>query len=112
LGAAQGANPAVYMTISTGIGGGVVIDGRLYTGHNGLAFEPGHLKFPLGDGTLVSLEDFASGTALGRRASQKLAESTEPSLLRSSPFVTGKEVGEAALQGDVIAREIVETAGY
>ncbi len=112
LGAAQGTNPAVYMTISTGIGGGIVIDGRLFTGRTGLAFEPGHLKFPMADGTILSLEDFASGTALGRRASQKLAESNEPSLLRSSPFVTGKEVGAAAVQGDRIALDIIQNAGY
>lgn len=112
LGAAQGANPAVYITISTGIGGGVVIDGRLFTGRDGIGFEPGHVKYPLPDGRIVSLEDLSSGTAIGRIASRKLAESSVQSSLRGAPFVTGKDVGAAALQGDAFALDIIHEAGW
>ncbi len=112
MGAARGASPAVYLTISTGIGGGVVLDGRLFTGHSGLAFEPGHVKYPGPDGAVYSLENFASGTAIARSASRRLAENNEPSLLRNSPFVTGKEVGEAARQGDSVALKVIEEAGW
>ncbi|MBZ0295706.1 MAG: ROK family protein [Anaerolineae bacterium] len=112
MGAAQGANPALYMTISTGIGGGVVIDGHLFTGRNGLAFEPGHIKYLGPDGKVHSLEDFASGRALGRIASEKLAASSEPSVLRDLPLVTGKDVGQAAREGDALALGIIEDAGW
>ena len=112
MGAARGANPAVYITVSTGIGGGVVIDGRLFTGRNGLAFEPGHIKYPAPDGSVQSLENFASGTAIGRIASRGLAESAEESVLRNAPFVTGKEVGAAAQQGDAFALKVIEEAGW
>lgn len=111
MGAAQGANPAIYMTVSTGIGGGVVIDGRLFTGRNGLAFEPGHIKYPGPDGKIHSLEDFASGRALGRIAVERLAASQQSSILREAPFVTGKDVGQAARKGDAFALSIIEDAG-
>ncbi len=110
-GAAQGANPAVYLTVSTGIGGGAIINGELFTGWRGLAIEPGHLKFPLPDGQIVSLEALASGTAIGRAARDRLAGTGTPSALRSLPAVDGKAVGEAARRGDRLALEVIHEAG-
>lgn len=111
MGAGKGANPMLYLTISTGIGGGVVLDGHLFTGWRGLAFEPGHIKFPAQDGKLYSLEALASGTAIGRLARERLAESAEPSILREHPAVDGRLVGEAAQQGDSLALDVVHESG-
>ncbi len=111
-GAAQGANPAVYMTISTGIGGGLVINGQLFTGRNGLAIEPGHTKYRGPDGKIYSLQDFAAGPGIARLARLKLADSREPSVLRNMAELTGKAVGEAALAGDALARTVIEEAGW
>lgn len=111
LGAAQGCDPAIYMTVSTGIGGGAVIGGRLFTGWRGLAVEPGHVKYPAPDGRLLSLEAFASGTGIGRLAREKLAASDRPSLLRGAATVDGKAVGQAAQQGDALALAVINDAG-
>lgn len=110
-GAAQGASPAVYLTVSTGIGGGAVLYGELFTGWRGLAIEPGHLKFPLPDGRIVSLERLASGTAIGSAARERLANTDEPSVLRSADMIDGRAVGAAAAQGDALALRVVQEAG-
>ena len=111
FGAAQGADPALYLTISTGIGGGAIIGGQLFTGWRGLAIEPGHIKFPARDGKIYSLEALASGTGIGRMAREKLAASNTPSSLRQIDTIDGKAVGEAAVQGDVLALEVITEAG-
>ncbi len=112
FGAAQGADPALYLTVSTGIGGGAIIGGQLFTGWRGLAIEPGHIQFPAADGKLYSLEALASGTGIGRIAREKLAASDAPSSLRQIVPVDGKAVGEAAMQGDALALEVVTEAGH
>jgi glucokinase len=112
LGAARGADPAIYLTISTGIGGGAVIGGRLFTGWRRLAIEPGHMRFLLPDGKLYRLEELASGTALGFWMRHKLANGVQPSILRSAAVVDGRAVGEAARQGDPLALEVVREAGF
>jgi glucokinase len=110
-GAAQGTNPAVYMTVSTGIGGGLVIDGKLFTGWKKLAIEPGHTKYRGADGQIYSLQDFAAGPGIARLARLHLAQSAEPSVLRSVPDLTGKAVGDAAASGDTLAQAVIEEAG-
>jgi glucokinase len=99
------------LTVSTGIGGGAIIGGQLFTGWHGLAIEPGHIKFPAPDGKVYSLEALASGTGIGRLAREKLAASDTPSSLRQLNQVDGKAVGEAAAQGDPLALEVVTEAG-
>lgn len=111
FGAAQGADPALYLTVSTGIGGGAIIGGQLFTGWHGLAIEPGHIKFPAPDGKIYSLEGLASGTGIGRLAREKLSRSDMPSTLRELSQVDGKAVGEAATQGDRLALEVITEAG-
>ena len=110
-GAAQGKNPAIYMTISTGIGGGAVIDGHLFTGKSGLAIEPGHTKYRDPEGDIRSLQDFAAGPGIARLAQRRLSLSSEPSTLRHETEITGKSVGDAAVAGDRLALEIVAEAG-
>lgn len=111
FGAAQGADPALYLTVSTGIGGGAILGGELFTGWRGLAIEPGHIKFQGLDGKIYSLEALASGTGIGRAAREKLATSNKPSSLRQIAHVDGKAVGEAATQGDPLALEVITEAG-
>lgn len=111
LGAGKGADPTLYLTISTGIGGGAIIGGRLFTGGSGLAIEPGHMRFTLPDGKVYRLEELASGTALGFWGRHRLANSDQPSVLRQAISVNGKIVGEAAKQGDPLALDIVQQAG-
>lgn len=111
FGAAQGADPALYLTVSTGIGGGAIIGGQLFTGWHGLAIEPGHIKFPALDGKVYSLEALASGTGIGRLARERLTASDTPSGLRQLTQVDGKAVGDAAAQGDPLALEVINEAG-
>ena len=118
-GAGQGCADLIYLTISTGIGGGVVTGGRLLLGAAGLASEPGHMTMepdgPLcGCGNHGCLEMFASGTAIGRDALRRLAAG-EPSSLRrlAADEVDAEAVVEAAYQGDPLARDIMaRAAGY
>lgn len=112
MGAARGADPAIYLTISTSIGGGVVIDGKLFRGVDGLAFEPGHVKYLTPDGTVRSLEEMCAGRVLGPIAQKKLAAADTPSILRSVSVVDGKAVGQAAAQGDELALTVVREAGW
>ena len=108
----QPANPMVYMTISTGIGGGLVIDGQLFTGKSGLAIEPGHMKLRDPEGQIRSLQDFCSGPGIARLAHIFTETSDEPSILRDNEHLTGQIVGEAAMTGDVLALRVIEEAGY
>lgn len=109
-GAARGANPAIYLTISTGIGGGAILDGKLFTGSKGLAIEPGHQRFVDPKGRVLRLEELASGTGIARLANEALAETDTPSTLRALNVVDSKAVGNAAFAGDAFALDIVKTA--
>lgn len=110
VGAGRGCDPMIYLTISTGIGGGVVIDGKLFTGWRGLAAEPGHQVFRLPDGRVKKLEELASGTGIAHLARERLATWEDDTLLRHAPEVTAKAVGHAAQQGDPLARAVINEA--
>lgn len=118
-GAGRGCGNIVYMTVSTGIGGGVIINDRLYTGSNGFGGEIGHMTIdrhgPICNcGNVGCLEALASGAALARIAQDRL-RAGESSLMLD---LTGGEVGEtdarivvqAAKQGDSLAQSIVQEA--
>lgn len=114
-GAGQGHHYLLYMTISTGIGGGVICDDRLLLGTHGLAAELGHVTV-LPDGPLCScgqrghLESVASGTAIGRYVSEQLAQGV-PSSLAESRSPTGRDISMAAEQGDPLAKAALGRAG-
>ncbi|HML20597.1 MAG TPA: ROK family protein [Aggregatilinea sp.] len=112
LGAAQGADPTIYLTVSTGIGGGAVIGGTLFTGSRGLAIEPGHMRFPQADGRILRWEELSSGTGIGRLARERLAGSDALSSLRVLDCVDGKAVGKAAQAGDALALDVIQTSAY
>ena len=111
-GAGVGCDPMIYMTISTGIGGGVIIGGELFTGWSRLAAEPGHIVVTSPEGLPVRLEAIASGTAIGQRARLLLQAEDIHSSLRESPVVDGAAVGRAAVQGDPFALQVIRTAGH
>lgn len=109
-GRSRGVNDLIYLTISTGIGGGLVLGGRLYTGVAGNAGELGHLTVhydgrQCGCGRRGCLEAYASGTNIAARAREAI-ETGEPSSLRDAPTVTAKEVAAHALAGDPLAVRI------
>jgi glucokinase len=107
----------VYLTISTGVGGGLILDGRPYRGAAGNAGELGHLTVdwkgrPCGCGRRGCLEAYASGTNIALRAMEALAGGTEPSSLRGLLEITARDVAEAASAGDAVAARIWdETTG-
>ncbi len=110
-GSGQGCDPLIYLTLSTGIGGGVVLNGRLFTGWGGLAAEPGHQVFRLPDGTVKKLEELASGTAIARIARARLDTWTGDSQLQQCTPLDARAVGICAQAGDPLALELVREAG-
>ena len=110
VGAGQDCDPLIYLTLSTGIGGGVILGGELFSGWRGLAAEPGHQVFRLANGRVRKLEELASGTALGLRAAERLPDWPDDTLLRQAEPLSGQAVGEAALCGDPLALDIVREA--
>jgi glucokinase len=115
FGAGRGHQDIIYMTISTGIGGGVISDNKLVLGHHGLATEMGHVTvWPEGPmcscGHRGHLEALASGTAIARWVSEQLALNS-PSILSSSPKPTARDISQAAEKGDALAQEALGRAG-
>lgn len=111
FGAARGADIALYLTLSTGVGGGSIIDGRLHRGAAGNGGEFGHLMVRPGGRTCECgrhgcLEAYASGTNIAVRANELLADDSRESSLRSLPLVRAEHVSAAAAAGDRLAREL------
>jgi glucokinase len=107
----RGVEHLVYLTISTGIGGGLVLDGHVYRGAAWNAGELGHLTVDFRGrrcacGRRGCLEAYASGTNIAARAREALAAGDEPSVLRDVPGLTARDVSEAAAAGDPLAARI------
>jgi glucokinase len=121
FGAAKSARNAAMLTIGTGIGGGLVIDGRLYRGSTGAAGELGHVVIeadgPPCQGNCPNrgcVESLASGTAIAREglaAAERSPESALGRALAGGEVVDGALVTDAALAGDETARDVVALAG-
>jgi glucokinase len=111
-GAGAGTRNMIYLTISTGVGGGIVIDGRLYRGSMGNGGEFGHVTIDCngrrchGCGRLGCLEAYVSGTSIAERAREALAERTHDSVLAALDEVTAADVAAAARAGDALAQEV------
>jgi glucokinase len=115
-GAARGHHNVLYLTISTGIGGGVIINDNLLLGQRGLAAELGHLTVlpegPMcGCGHRGHLEALASGPAIARYAAEQLAIGV-PSILKKDPPPTAYDISIAAQAGDALAKEAFAYAGH
>lgn len=116
-GAARGARDVVMLTLGTGVGGGIVAEGRLVEGANGMAGELGHLTVEDGGrrcacGGRGHLEAYASGSALGLRAQELLNETDDASSLREVDIVDGEAVANAAAGGDQVALRVLREGGY
>ena len=115
LGAGKGVDHFIYITISTGIGGGIITNGRLLQGSQGLAGELGHLTVNRHGhldrcGNLGCVEAHASGTSIARIAQLRMQAGERSPLLQASDNLTAEEVFLAAAQGDALAQSVVETA--
>jgi glucokinase len=124
FGAARGYNNAIFLTFGTGMGSGLILDGKLYAGTNDNAGEVGHIRLektgPVGYGKAGSFEGFCSGGGIAQLARVKVMEKLqmgEPvsfcSNMNELNNLTAKTVAEAAEAGDPLAKEIYrECAQY
>ncbi|HBI58727.1 MAG: ROK family protein [Duncaniella sp.] len=118
-GAARGLKDFIMITLGTGVGSGIVINGQLVYGHDGFAGELGHLIVKRNNGRLCGcgrtgcLEAYCSATGVARTAREFLEIRPEPSILRNLELdaITSKDVYDAAMAGDKIANEIFEYTG-
>lgn len=114
-GAGAGSRHLVYVTVSTGVGGGLVLDGKLYRGASDTAGEIGHVVVEP-DGPLCScgrpghLEAVASGPAIARWTLERLREG-RASVLAGKEALSSRDVAEAAERGDGLAQEAFQRAG-
>lgn len=116
-GAARGARNVVGLTIGTGIGGGLILDGRLYHGASDVAGEIGHTTIDSTGrrckcGNYGCLEAYASGPAIAERAREALESGADHSILPQLAGgrlenITAQTVYDAAIQGDLVARDVV-----
>jgi glucokinase len=114
-GAGRGSRHLVFVTISTGIGAGIVIDRKLYSGAGGSAGEVGHVVIDPGGpvcscGRRGHLEALASGTSMARIAGERIAAG-EASALSQLGSITAKDLGLAAAEGDALALSVLADAG-
>lgn len=118
-GAARGMKDFIMITLGTGVGSGIVVDGKLVYGHDGFAGELGHMIVKRTNGRLCGcgrtgcLEAYCSATGVARSAREFLEISQEPSLLRNIPIdqITSKDVYDAAMKGDKLAIDIFNYTG-
>ena len=118
-GAARGMKDFIMITLGTGVGSGIVINGQLVYGHDGFAGELGHVVVRRENGRLCGcgrrgcLETYCSATGVARTAREFLVARPEPSLLRDIPAedIVSKDVYDAAVKGDKLAQDIFEFTG-
>ena len=119
-GAAKGMKNFIMITLGTGVGSGIVIDGNVVYGHDGFAGELGHTCAVRGEnarpcncGKIGCLEAYASATGVARTAKEILTSTTKDTVLRQLDVdnITSKDVYDAAEQGDEVAKEIFDFTG-
>lgn len=118
-GAARGMRDFIMITLGTGVGSGIVINGQVVYGHDGFAGELGHVIVKRNNGRICGcgrtgcLEAYASATGVARTAREFLEIRTDPSTLRDLDIeaITSKDVYDAAVAGDKLAKEIFEYTG-
>lgn len=114
-GAARGYRYVIYLTVSTGIGSGIIDDGHLLLGVQGLGAEAGHIMMIMEDGRVTDLEEEAAGPAIAEKAQRRL-QAGETSRIREMvegdlSRITGETVGLAAADGDPMATELIAESG-
>jgi glucokinase len=119
LGAASNVDDMCMITLGTGVGGGIVLQGRIWRGMTGMAGELGHINVdpegpPCGCGSRGCVEQYASATAVKRMAVEAIATGVAPELSRAmneEPEFSSKVVYQMAVQGDQPAKKIFECVG-
>lgn len=122
FGAGVGSRNMIFLTFGTGLGAGLILDGRLYGGTNGNAGEIGHIRLsdfgPVGYGKSGSFEGFCSGGGIAQLARMRALEHLQMGVgvsfcptTAELETVTARSVAEAARQGDPLAREIYRVSG-
>ena len=120
FGAGRGTEHMIYVTVSTGVGGGVIVGGQLLVG-NGGASEVGHHVIErwgprCGCGNYGCLEAFSSGTAIARATAERIANGEASSIAQrlggNVSRITAEDVVEAARDGDALAKDVLHDAGY
>ena len=116
-GAARGMKNFIMITLGTGVGSGIVINGDVVYGHDGFAGELGHVAAVRNNGRTCNcgktgcLETYASATGVARTAREWLELSDEPSVLRNLDSIASKDVFDAAKEGDKLALKIFDFTG-
>ena len=118
-GVARGMKDFIMITLGTGVGSGIVINGQVVYGHDGFAGELGHVIMKRTNGRMCGcgrsgcLEAYCSATGVARTAREFLEIRTEDTLLRNIPIdeITSKDVYDCAVQDDKLAKEIFEYTG-
>ena len=113
-GAGAGCKDVIMVTLGTGVGGGIIVDGKVVAGYNGAGGEIGHITVnndefePCNCGQYGCLEQYASATGIVRVAKRKLAKTSEETSLREFTELTAKDIFDEAKAGDPIALELVD----
>ena len=116
-GGAKGYEDVVVVTLGTGVGGGIIINGKMVAGATGAAGEIGHMHVnddetePCNCGNCGCLEEYVSATGIVRMAKRKLAEDDRPSIMRKDDL-SAKDVWDAVKAGDTVAIEVAEDFGW
>lgn len=114
-GGGKGHEDVVMVPLGTGVGGGIIVGGKILSGVHGAGGEIGHLKMrsdetdTCGCGKKGCLEQYASATGIVRMAKQKLAVETRDTVLGNVEKLTAKDIFDAAREGDIVAGELVDT---
>lgn len=116
-GGGKGSSNMVAVTLGTGVGGGIVVNGNILTGATGAGGEIGHIHLvdeeteSCGCGNKGCLEQYASATGIARLARRRLAQDEKPSILRGKDAISAKSVFDAVKVGDEVAIEVAEQFG-
>jgi glucokinase len=118
FGAGQGCRHMVFLTLGTGLGAGLILNGHIYHGTNGMAGEIGHVRLtefgPEGFGKAGSVEGWASGGGMAQRAQELITAAVgagRHTPLANTALVTARDVGLALVGGDPVAEQIVRETG-
>ncbi len=116
-GGGKGYRNVVCVTLGTGVGGGIILDGKMLAGSNGAGGEIGHITIDPDEtdvcncGKKGCLEQYASATGIVRMANKLLNETDKPSKLREVQYISAKEIFDAAKKGDDLSIDLVEELG-
>lgn len=116
-GGARGSKDVIMVTLGTGVGGGIIVDGHVVAGFNGAGGEIGHVTVnndeiePCNCGQYGCLEQYASATGIVRMAKRKLAKTGDETSLRNFAELTAKDIFDEAKNGDSVALGLVDELG-